>query len=170
MGHKRTIMKIEELSKIERAKDIAQLVHAGQYRKISKQPYIQHPFRVYQRARAMGLSNEIQIVAILHDTYEDARNKEYVANQIKMRFGSTIFKYILLLSHDKNVEYNKYLLSLANKSNIALTVKLLDMIENLLDNPSQKQKEKYLSGLLYLLNNKVKIDSKLVSYIKKLTQ
>ena len=163
-------MKINELSKIEKAIDLAQDVHSGQYRKVSKKPYIIHPFRAYQRARAMGLSDDVQIIAVLHDTYEDAKNKAYVADKIKSMYGNIIWKYILLLSHDKGTDYNTYILSLAKKSNVALQVKLIDMIENLLDNASPKQKAKYLSGLLYLLNNKVKIDNKIVSQIKSLTQ
>lgn len=163
-------MKINELSKIDKAIDLAQSIHAGQYRKVSKKPYIIHPFRVYQRARTLGLSDDVQIVAILHDTYENAKNKSYVIDKIKSMYGDTILKFILILSHDKVVEYNTYLLSIAKKSNVALQVKLLDMIENLLDNPSQKQKEKYLSGLLYLLNNNIKIDNKIVSQIKNLTK
>jgi len=170
MGHKRTIMKINELSKIDKAVDLAQDVHSGQYRKVSKKPYIIHPFRVYQRARAMGLSNDVQIIAVLHDTYEDAKNKAYVSDKIKSTYGETIWKYVLILSHDTGMDYNTYLLALAKKSNVALQVKLLDMIENLLDNASPKQKEKYLSGLLYLLNNNVKIDNKIVSQIKRITQ
>lgn len=163
-------MKINELSKIDKAIDLAQSIHAGQYRKVSKKPYIIHPFRVYQRARILGLSNDVQIIAILHDTYEDAKNKSYVVDKIKSMFGDTILKFILILSYDKAVDYNTYLLSIAKKSNIALQVKLLDIIENLLDNPTPKQKEKYLSGLLYLLNNNIKIDNKIVSQIKNLTK
>lgn len=163
-------MKIHELSKIEKAVDLAQDIHSGQYRKVSKKPYIIHPFRVYQRAKTMGLSNDVQIIAVLHDTYEDAKNKDYVSDKIKSTYGDIIWKFVLLLSHDKGVDYNTYLLALAKKSNVALQVKLLDMIENLLDNPSPKQKEKYLSGLLYLLNNNVKIDNKIVSQIKNLTR
>lgn len=161
---------INELSKIEKAIDLAQEIHARQYRKVSKLPYIVHPFRVYQRAKSMGLSSDIQIISILHDVYEDTTNKEYVKHKIKSLFGDIILKYILLLSHDREVEYNKYLLLLAKKSNIALTVKLLDIIENLLDNPSQKQKNKYFSGLQYLLKNNIQIDSRISDLIIRLTR
>lgn len=169
MGHTRTNL-VNEMSRKDKALDLAQDIHSSQYRKISKQPYIIHPFRVYQRARALGLPDDVQIIAILHDTYEDAKNQKYAADKIKSYFGDTILKYIMLLSHDKGTDYNSYILNLAKKSNIALTVKLLDVIENLLDNPSQKQKEKYLSGLLYLLNNGINIDNKIVSQIKNLTK
>lgn len=160
-------MNINELSKISKATDLAQDIHSGQYRKVSKKPYIIHPFRVYQRAKSLGLSDEIQIVAILHDTYEDATNREYVKQQIKSKFGDTILKYVLLLSHDKGTNYNEYVLALAKKSNIALHVKLLDMIENLLDAPSPKQKIKYFEALQYLLKNGVKIDKRIIDQITK---
>lgn len=159
--------KLTELSKISKATDLAQDVHTGQYRKVTKKPYIVHPFRVYQRAKSLGLSDDIQIVAILHDTYEDASNREYVAQQIKSKFGDTILKYVLLLSHDKDTNYNDYVLALAKKSNIALSVKLLDMIENLLDSPSPKQKTKYFGALQYLLKNGVKIDKRIIDQITK---
>lgn len=161
---------INELSKIDKAIDLAQEIHAGQYRKVSKLPYIVHPFRVYQRAKSMGLSSDVQIISILHDVYEDAGNKEYVKQKIKSLFGDIILKYVLLLSHDKEIEYNKYLLTLAKKSNIALTVKLLDIIENLLDNPNQKQKNKYFNGLQYLLKNNIRIDSRISDLIIRLAQ
>jgi len=161
---------INELSIIDKAKDFAQQSHLGQIRKVSKLPYIIHPFKVFQQALARGYSKEIQLVALLHDTYEDSKNKKKTEEDIKSKFGEVIWKYVKLLSHESGVDYNKYVLFLAKKSNTALTVKLLDMIENLRDNPSSNQKTKYLDAILYLLNNKVKLDQNLVSSIKKLTQ
>ena len=163
-------MNINELGKIELAKDFAQQMHMGQSRKVSKQPYVLHPYRVFQAAVAGGYSKDIQLTALLHDTYEDASNKTYTEDKIKSLFGNKIWLFVKLLSHDKATDYNNYLLQLSKRSNIALTVKLLDMYENLKDNPSPKQKMKYFNGLVYLLNNNVKIDNKLESQIRKLTK
>jgi (p)ppGpp synthase/HD superfamily hydrolase len=160
---------INEMSIIDKAKDFAQEMHVGQSRKVSKQPYIIHPYRVFQTAVANGYSKDIQLVALLHDTYEDAPNKSYAEEKIKSLFGNKIWLFVKLLSHDSGTDYENYLLQLAKRSNIALTVKLLDMIENLKDNPSPKQKSKYSSSLLYLLNNNVKIDKKLETQIRRLS-
>ena len=161
---------INELSMIDKAKDFAQQMHVGQSRKVSKQPYILHPYRVFQAAVASGYSKDIQLTALLHDTYEDTKNKSYAEDKIKSLFGNKIWLFVKLLSHDKGTDYNNYILQLSKRSNIALTVKLLDMIENLKDNPSPKQKSKYFNGLVYLLNNNVKIDNKLESQIRRLSK
>jgi len=161
---------INELSKIEAAKDFAQQIHMGQKRKVSKQPYIIHPYRVFLSAIKNGYNKDIQLVALLHDTYEDAPNQKYAEEKIKSTFGNSIWLYIKLLSHDKGINYNNYLLQLAKRSNIALTVKLLDMAENLRDNPSSKQKQKYSTGLQYLLNNNVKIDNKMKTAFERLSK
>lgn len=160
---------IKELSLIDKAKDLAQQVHLGQTRKVSKQPYIIHPFRVFQQSLLKNYNKDIQLVSLLHDTYEDSKNKKYVEDTIKSRFGNIIWSYVKLLSHDPSINYNEYVLYLAKKSKVALTVKLLDMVENLKDNPSSKQKTKYLEAVLYLLNNGINIDSSIVSNIKLLT-
>lgn len=161
---------INELSMVDKAKDFAQQIHLGQKRKVSKKPYVMHPYRVFLAAISGNYSKDIQLVALLHDTYEDAPNKRFAEDKIKSTFGNKIWLFVKLLSHDKAVDYNKYIFQLAKRSNIALTVKLLDMIENLKDSPSSKQKQKYSDGLQYLLNNNVKIDNKLKITIERLTK
>jgi (p)ppGpp synthase/HD superfamily hydrolase len=158
---------INEMSIIDKAKDFAQQMHLGQSRTVSKQPYIIHPYRVFQTAVANGYSKDIQLVALLHDTYEDASNQKYAEDKIKSLFGNKIWLFVKLLSHDAGSDYENYLLQLAKRSGIALTVKLLDMIENLKDNPSPKQKSKYIGGIKYLLDNGIKIDDKLLNRFKK---
>lgn len=155
---------IKEMSVIDSALEIAQVSHIGQKRKVSGIPYIIHPFRVYQQAKSIGLSKETQVIAILHDTYEDAKDKNYVKNEINRKFGSNILKTVILLSHDKLVDYNEYLLYLS-KNKIALSVKLLDIIENLKDSPSTSQKTKYNGGFLYLLKNNINIEPKIQKLI-----
>lgn len=167
MYNKLTKIFLNELSAIDKAEDIALMAHSGQKRKVSGKPYFTHPFRVYQRAKSMGMSKDVQIVSMLHDTYEDTPNKQYVQNAIISGFGKVIMQFVLLLSHDKSVKYNDYVLRLAKLSKVALTVKLLDMLENLNDNPSEKQIEKYLGAVRFLLENGISIDSKLQNAFKK---
>jgi len=160
-------MAINEMSDIDKAQDIAMQAHIGQQRKVSKQPYYIHPYRVYQAAVSNGLSKTHKILAILHDTYEDAKNKKFVQDKIKSLFGEKMLKLVYALSHDKNMDYNTYLLKLMKGNKIAGEVKMLDMLENLKDNPSEKQKLKYKNAIQHLLNNKINIDNKVLSKLKK---
>jgi len=163
-------LNLNELSLIDKAIDLAMDVHSSQFRKISKKPYFLHPFRVYQAAISNGLSKQEQIISLLHDVYEDGQNKKYIINRIKELFGSVVLKAIILLSHDKNVDYNKYLLFLAKQNKIVLNVKILDIIENLSDAPNKKQKDKYINGIIYLLKNGIKINTKLLKQIDNLAK
>lgn len=164
-------MALNEMSKIEKAKDIAMQAHLGQTRKVSKEPYFIHPFRVFLAARTFGFNKEHQLLAILHDVYEDAKNKKYVLNQIKEYFGGNMVKLVLVLSHDKSIsDYDNYVLTLAKKNKTALHIKLLDMLENLKDNPSKRQLEKYYKAIKHLLDNNINIDTKLLSIFKKINK
>jgi len=160
-------MAITELSMVDKAKDLAMDTHIGQTRKVSNKPYYLHPFRVFQRSKAMKYNKDIQLICLLHDVMEDSKNKKYTEDKIKSTFGNTIFKFIKLLSHDKAVDYNRYVLEIAKRSKTALVVKLIDMIENLLDNPSNKQIIKYTTAIKYLIDNKINIDNKLLNMFKK---
>jgi len=158
-----------EIDQVAQAKDIARDVHKGQQRKGSPLPYIVHPMRVYHRAKKRGLSEKHQILAILHDVYEDAKNLQQTLKKIKEIFGDKIAKLVVVLSHEKGVNYKEYLLSLAKKSTTAFAVKLLDMEDNLSDKPSSKQKEKYKNALEYIMSQGIKIEPKIKDKLFKLT-
>ncbi len=68
---------------------------------------------------------------------------------------------MLLLSHDKGVHYNRYLIDLARASKDAFNIKLLDMISNSMDSPSEKQLAKYKNSIEYLIKNDIQIPSKI---------
>lgn len=152
---------IQELSALARAEDLAMDVHSGQTRRSSGLPYYTHPYRVYQRVKQLGLSKEHQLIALLHDTFEDSKHPKKVIEKIRSVFGDKIAKIILLLSHEKGTDYTEYLLNLAKKNTIALDVKLVDMENNLIDKPTEKQRQKYKNALLQLFNNRVNINPKL---------
>ena len=101
-----------EIDQISQAKDLARTAHKGQWRKASPVPQVVHPMRVYHRAKKRGLSKKHQVLAILHDVYEDAKNPQRILNKIIDIFGQSIGNLVKYMSHDKNVEYNKYLLKL----------------------------------------------------------
>lgn len=157
-----------EIDQIAQAKDLARDVHKGQWRKGSPLPQVVHPMRVYHRAKKRGLSKKHQILAILHDTYEDAKDKIRVIKKISELFGSNIAKIIKLLSHEPGVDYNVYLAKLAKASKTAFDIKLLDMEDNLIDKPSEKQKSKYKQALEYLVKIGTKIDPKIQNTLFKL--
>ena len=152
------IIRIVELSALDTAEDIAQQAHLDQKRKGGKKlPYIIHPKRVQLLAKALGYGLDIQIIAILHDVIEDSDNKEYYENLIKSKFGNEIYSVVKLLSHDKQMPYEIYLLKLA-KSQFKITkrafkVKMLDMMDNLTDVPSEQQKDKYRNAIQLLIDN-----------------
>ena len=150
-----------EIDQITQAKDLARDVHKGQWRKSSPLPYTVHPMRVYRHAKKLGLSKRHQVLSIIHDTYEDARNPERTLKKIKDMFGNKITNLVKYLSHDKGVDYNLYLLKLAKSSPTAFDVKLLDIEDNLTDNPSGKQREKYKNALNYLVQNGININPKI---------
>jgi len=159
---------IKENSLINYAIDFAMNIHLNQKRKVSGDPYFIHSFRTYQTAKTNGLTKEQQILAIIHDTYEDGNNKSWIAKQIKERFGEKMFRLVLLLSHNKEIRYNDYIYTLYNKSPLALEVKLCDMLDNLRDNPSPKQKDKYRNAIIFLLSKGVVVKGSLINKIKKI--
>lgn len=160
---------IKEMSLIDRAKDFAMDIHSHQKRKASGDPYFIHPFRTFQIAKSFGLNKDQLVLAIIHDTYEDGTNRNYVEDQIKSKFGDKMLKLVKLLSHDKDVGYNDYLYSLYKLSPLAFDVKMCDMIDNLTDSPSNKQKIKYYEAIEYLLNKGIKIKNSFINRIKKIT-
>ena len=157
-----------EIDAIAQAKDVARDVHKGQWRKASPLPQVVHPMRVFHRAKKRGLSKKHQVLAILHDTYEEAKDPARILKKIKDMFGGKIANQIKYLSHDKGVDYNTYLLKLASSAPTAFDIKLLDMEDNLIDKPSKKQKLKYKNALQYLIEKGIKINPKVQMTLLKL--
>jgi len=150
-----------EIDQVTQAIDLARDVHSGQWRKKSPLPYMVHPMRVYHRAKKRGLSKKHQILAILHDTYEDSKNPQRTLKRIKELFGGTIAKLVTIMSHDKGIDYSTYLYKLAKMSPTAFDIKLLDLEDNLSDKPSPKQQLKYKKALDYLEAKKIEINPKI---------
>lgn len=150
-----------EIDDIAKAKDFARDVHKGQWRKGKPIPYMAHPMRVFHRAKKAGLSKTHQVLALLHDTYEDAQNPTRALSKIKEMFGNKVANLVQYLSHDKSVDYSSYLEKLAKSSKIAFDIKMLDMLDNLLDAPKPKQRKKYKNALLHLVKSGVDINPKM---------
>ena len=134
----------------------AQLAHLGQKRR-SGEDYFTHPVEVANIIKDLYPGdNQAYLVALLHDTLEDAESvgnitipelEEMISGSISDRSEyNTIISAVRALTHSKNIPYTSYLLSLAS-SPLALRVKLADMLHNLSSSPSLKQVQKYGNAL-----------------------
>ena len=106
----------------KKALKIAYQAHKNQYDK-SGLPYIFHPFYV-----ATLMKDEITtIVALLHDVIEDS---DYTITDIKqMGFSNEVIKALQLLTHDKDVDYYRYIESIKTNE-VAKEVKIADLKHN----------------------------------------
>lgn len=130
-------------SMLDTAMDIAQLAHLGQFRRGSKLPYITHPVRVQAIAARFGYPKMVQIAAIVHDAIEDAQDPEQIIRMIR-RYIPQVLPIIQAVTRKKGMSYLDYIRSISGS---ALQLKLSDMLHNLLDNPSLRQREKYRQAL-----------------------
>ena len=105
----------------KKAINIAYNAHMGQIDKFGI-PYIFHPMHL---AEQMDTEEEC-IVAILHDVIEDT---EITFNQLEEDFSSRVIEALKLLTHDKSVPYDDYIINLKDNP-IAKKVKLADLKHN----------------------------------------
>lgn len=135
-----------------RALDIATDAHRGQTRRGTNKPYIDHPKSIVQKMEQDGIYDSIyHAVALLHDVLEDT---DITAKELRNKgISDDIIEAVELLTKKKDQNYQSYLSAL-KKNDMARTVKIYDMIDNLSDMPSDRQKEKYKLGLEYLKDEK----------------
>ena len=105
----------------KKAINIAYNAHMGQIDKFGI-PYIFHPMHL---AEQMDTEEEC-IVAILHDVVEDT---EITFNQLEDDFSGSVIEALKLLTHDKSVPYDDYIINLKDNP-IAKKVKLADLKHN----------------------------------------
>jgi (p)ppGpp synthase/HD superfamily hydrolase len=106
---------------IRKAINIAYNAHMGQNDKFGI-PYIFHPVHL---AEFMDTEDEC-IVAILHDVVEDT---DVTFEELEKEFSNKIIEALKLLTHDKKVPYDEYIVKLKNNP-IAKKVKLADLKHN----------------------------------------
>jgi GTP diphosphokinase / guanosine-3',5'-bis(diphosphate) 3'-diphosphatase len=150
----------ESLDKVYTTADYA---HLGQKRRTGE-PYIVHPERVSEIVNQYYPSNNVaKMTALLHDTLEDAIDLGNVADEEEMialiddsieneAEADEVINSVLALTKPVSVDYESYLLSILNQPN-AVIVKMADMLDNLTDNPSEKQKQKYKKALETIENH-----------------
>jgi len=135
----------------------ARMAHMGQKRR-SGAPGFSHPSAVRNLARKYYPNDkQAQFVALLHDTLEDAPKEGTVGSEEEMKswirgaFGDPsaaekILATVEALTHSAGVRYDVYISSLLGDE-LALRVKLVDMLHNLRTSPSPKQAQKYKNAL-----------------------
>ncbi|MCM8541692.1 MAG: HD domain-containing protein [Lentisphaeraceae bacterium] len=130
---------------VKTAEEIATKAHEGQFRKGGEIPYIIHPQRVSKRVKG---DPDAEAVAWLHDVLEDTD----VTAEILRSEGipDNVIEAVKALTKSKEIPYNEYLENVRNNE-LAKKVKIQDMLDNLSDNPSNKQIIKYSKGFLVLL-------------------
>ncbi len=131
--------------------------HAGQIRKLSKDPYIVHPIKVAGILKAMHEQDDIIKAAFLHDTIEDTNT---TFEELSEKFGLKVATLVKELTSDRSAikELGKaqYLTNKMNDMSMeALTIKLADRLDNISDlNASDLEfARKYLRETQFILEN-----------------
>lgn len=137
----------------ELAEKIAREAHAGQFRRDGVTPYITHPERVAARVKEIASRftdpDEAVAVAWLHDVLEDCPS--YTMETLtELGVSKFVAQRVFDLSRQKQERYEAYLAAVKD-SYMTRMVKTADILDNLTDSPTPKQKEKYLKALLYLV-------------------
>lgn len=139
---------------IQKAQEIATKAHMGQVDKAGKD-YINHPKRVAERL--LNESENVQVVAWLHDVVEDT---SVTLKDLEQIFNKDVISALTLLTHDKSVPYMEYVEKISHNE-IARKVKMSDLIDNMdlsrldfnnITNEDLDRVEKYLKAFRFLLN------------------
>ena len=134
----------------------ARMAHVGQTRRDGSE-YFSHPSEVRNIARGFyPRDNVVQMAALLHDSLEDAPGltmssteemEDFIRGSIQDQSSANeVIRVVRALTHEKGGSYTDYVLSLLGDIP-TLRVKLADMVHNLSDAPSSKQKAKYKTAL-----------------------
>ena len=131
---------------IEKAEHYARYSHKGQKRRDGKTPYISHPEAV---AQMVMNDDRVKAIAWLHDILEDTEDTEQ--DLLASGFPVDVVEAVKILTRTKDVPYEEYLKRI-KKNDLARSVKVADMLHNLSDKPTEKQKERYTKGIEFLCN------------------
>lgn len=137
--------------------------HKGQERRGSGLPYITHPIIVMELVQQYkGESKhieELRCAALLHDVLEDT---ECTYAEIEREFGPLVASLVMELTSDEvaiqELGKNDYLKQkMLKMSQYAFTLKLLDRLSNIMDEPKSGYVKKTLILTQYLLENRLEI-------------
>lgn len=139
------------MSLLTKAISLAKKVHEGQYRRDGKTEYFVHLVRAAKLVKELGGSEEQIALAYLHDSVENyGGDRTLIIKEIKNIFGAQFLTEVLCLTKDEDAAYFEYIKKIKQNKKLIL-VKICDMIDNLSDQPNEKQKKKYATALLKLI-------------------
>jgi len=118
-------------------------LHTGQTRRNGITPYVTHPIRVASTCE----TKEQKMTALLHDVIEDT-----IADEQYLYYASIpedVITAVVLLTKTKGLTYIEYMNNICNNA-LATYVKIRDIADNLKDNPTPHQVEKYAEALKVL--------------------
>ena len=137
--------------------------HKGQVRRGSGLPYVTHPIIVMELVQKYkGTSkhiDELKCAALLHDVLEDC---ECTYQEIEREFTPLIASLVMELTSDPvmlgKVGKNEYLKGkMKLMSQYAFTLKLLDRLSNILDEPGESYVKKTIKLMQYLRDERPEI-------------
>ena len=140
---------------VENALKFAFKKHENVNRNVTNIPSISHVLEVYGYLKGtFGYNNRDEVLAsaILHDTVEDT---DTTIEEIKENFGLVVAHYVSELTKDREDEarigkeeyLNKSLLMMSHE---ALLIKLVDILMNIQDNPTEEMLERTTNNLEFL--------------------
>lgn len=119
---------------INQAKAFAEKAHKGQVRKLTSDPYINHPIRVAERLITSGASNPLVCAAYLHDVVEDT---PFEMEDITKTFGLEVAALVAAHTEDKSKswkERKQHTIDTLKEANKEVTYLIVaDRLDNLLD-------------------------------------
>ncbi len=144
-----------DLSKINRAYEVARELHEGQFR-YSGEPYVSHPIAVAEITASLGLDTDSICAALLHDTVEDCGNRINLA-QIRNQFGEEVAmlvdgltKLVQISFEDKEEEHvenlRKMFLAMSKDVRV-IFIKLCDRLHNMRTLGVKKDEKRRLTAL-----------------------
>lgn len=119
--------------------------HKGQHRHDGVTPYHVHPLRVGNSLLNYG--DNVAAAGYLHDVLEDT--DWTVQKLLDEGINKEVISIVKILTKKPNEHYRQYLCRV-KANDEARVVKVADMVDNISDCPSQKQKDKYRNGIIFL--------------------
>jgi len=150
--------------------------HKGQVRRGSGLPYVTHPIIVMELVlKYKGTSKHIEdlrCAALLHDTLEDT---ECTYQEIEREFGPLVASLVMELTSDpvriKELGKNEYLKQkMIKMSQYAFTLKLLDRLSNILDEPGESYAKKTINMMTFLQSDREEITERQLGIMEDITE
>ena len=134
-GVHRSLHPKADLKELQRAYEVAEQAHAGQFRR-SGDPYITHPLAVATILADLGMDTTTLVAALLHDTVEDT---EYTLENVTTDFGAEVARLVDGVTKLDKVKFGdateaetirKMIIAMAQDPRV-LVIKLADRLHNM---------------------------------------